>query len=141
MGSCAAVHSSGWYALFIGETTIFNSLSLPFKKITAYFAEAREVVILACMAGLIGVLVVNIRRADLAESALAEEKDSYLALIKAEHDKRWEIVSFYGERIIEERKKTSTAQRKAEEFLGRLEKGVAAEMSVKELFKFVTTEE
>ena len=95
---------------------------------------------MACMAGLIGILVVNIRRADLAESALAEEKDSYLALIKSEHDKRWEVVSFYGERMIEERKKTSIANRKAEEMVGRLEKAVAAEMGIKDLYKFVTAE-
>ena len=123
------------------RTTIFTSLSLPLKKITAYFSEVREVVILASMAGLIGVLVVNIRRADMAESALAEEKEAHLVTIKAEHDKRWEMVSFYGERMIEERKKTSIANRRAEEFLGRLEKAVAAEMGIKDLFKFVTTEE
>jgi hypothetical protein len=114
---------------------------LPFKKITTYFAEAREVVILACMVGLVGVLIINIRRADMAESALADEKESHLASLKEDHKRKWEIVAFYGERMIEERKKTSTAQRKAEELIGRLEKGVAAEMSVKELFKFVTTEE
>ena len=141
MGSCIAVDSSGWYALYIGETTIFNSLSLPLKKITTtIFAEGRELVILACMAGLVAVLVVNVRRADMAESALAEEKESHLVTIKAEHDKRWQVVGFYGERMIEERRKTSTANRKAEEFLGRLEKAVAAEMSPKEIFKFVTTE-
>ena len=123
------------------RTTIFNSLSLPLKKITTYFAEAREVVILACMAGLVAVLVVNIRRADMAESALAEEKESHLSSIKEEHNKKWGIVEFYGERMIEERKKTSLANRKAEELVTRLEKAVAAEMGIKDLFKFVTTEE
>ena len=124
------------------RTTIFNLISLPIKKITAtLFAEGRELVILACMAGLISVLIVNIRRADRAESALAEEKEAHLTSIKDDHIKRWEIVGFYGERMIEERKKTSLANRKAEELVTRLEKAVAAEMGIKDLFKFVTTEE
>ena len=124
------------------RTTIFNLISLPIKKITAtLFAEGRELVILACRAGLVAVLVVNIRRADMAESALAEEKESHLASLKEDHSKKWEIVSFYGERMIEERKKTSLANRKAEELVGRLEKAVAAEMNIKDLFRFVTTEE
>jgi hypothetical protein len=127
------VHSSGWYALFIGETTIFNLLSFPIKKITTYFTESRDLVILACMAGLIAVLIVNIRRADMAESALADEKESHLASLKEDHKRKWEVVDFYGERMIEERRKTS-------EMVGRLEKAVASGMSPKEIFKFVTAE-
>ena len=123
------------------RTTIFNLISLPIKKITTYFTESRDLVILACMAGLIGVLVVNIRRADMAEVALAEEKESHLSSIKEEHNKKWGIVEFYGERMIEERKKTSLANRKSEELVGRLEKAIAAEMNIKDLFRFVTTEE
>ena len=76
----------------------------------------------------------------MAEVALAEEKESHLSSIKEEHNKKWGIVEFYGERMIEERKKTSLANRKSEELVGRLEKAIAAEMSPKEILKYVTAE-
>ena len=97
----------------------------------------REFALLAIIASLIGCLVIQIRDKEAALIAYHAEATSHLDSLKKESERRWEMAGFYVEQLQKEKELTHAANERHGETLDRLKEGVAKELSVKELVKFV----
>ena len=131
MGSCIAVHSPGWYALFIGETTVNK-----FKAMLWRLCD-REFAMIAIIASLIGCLVIQIKEKEAAQIAYYAEAASHLDSLKRESERKWEVLEFYPEQLKKEQELTHAANERHGETLDRLQEGMRKELPVKELYKFV----
>jgi hypothetical protein len=97
----------------------------------------REFGLIAIIAILIGCLVIQIRDKEAALIAFHGESTSHLDSLKKESERRWEMAGFYTDQLQKEKQLTHAANERHGETLDRLKEGVAKELPVKELYKFV----
>ena len=97
----------------------------------------RELVLILLISALVGCLVIQIRDKEAALIAFHTEETSHLDSLKKESERRWEMAGFYTDQLQKEKELTHAANERHGETLDRLREGVAKELSVKELVKFV----